>query len=125
MLAFASLMIVGLPLVAADVPAAPPMDLAATAVPEGIQLTWSPPIDASAGVTYAVYRDGVLLDGAIDGLSYVDPTSSTASSSASVYAVTAITDFGESLPAVVPTGCINTDFTTPPFVFIDPSKCGP
>lgn len=129
MLAYALLMIVGLPFAAADVPVAPPMDLAATMTPDGIELTWNPPVGSTVGVTYAVYRDGVLLDGAVEGLSYVDTTSPAPPSSSptgtTFYAVTAITDFGESLPAVVPTGCVHTDLTTPPFVFVDPNACGP
>lgn len=128
MVAPALLMILfGLPLAAAAVPLAPPVDLAATMTPNGVELTWEPPAGSTGGVTYAVYRDGTLLDGAVEGLSYVDATSLASSSmtGTTVYSVTAITVFGESLPAVVPTGCIHTDFSTPPFVFIDPSSCVP
>ena len=95
--AIALLLIAGIPLASADVPVAPPMDLTATAAPEGVRLTWAAPVGASS-TTYKVYRDGVLLDGNVDGLFYLDESSP--STSANFYAVTAVTAFGESLPAV-------------------------
>lgn len=119
---FALLLIAGLPLAAADVPVAPPMDLQATAVAEGVQLTWSPPIDASAGTTYSVYIDGILVQTGVDGLSFVD--TSTSSSSTVVYSVTAVTEFGESAPALVPFGsCLAIDLTAIPPVYINIEDC--
>ncbi|MHB1262563.1 MAG: hypothetical protein ACYC2H_12705 [Thermoplasmatota archaeon] len=117
----ALLLIVAMPLAAADVPVAPPMDLQASAVPEGVQLTWSAPIDASAATTYSVYVDGILVQAGIEGLSFLDTSTS---SSATVYAVTAVSAVGESVPALTTfTTCIVIDPNAFPFVFVNLAEC--
>jgi hypothetical protein len=124
MVALALLMVVGLPFAAAAVLVAPPMDLTATAVPEGVRLTWNAPLDAPDDVTYTISRDGFVLQTGLTALSYVDQ----APSGASVYAVTAVTAAGESVPALtgfLPPDCVNVyPVGTIPPAGVDPDCLG-